>query len=345
MTLTDPHDATATPSKKAPSGRMVRFDANKTQVHPVPSRAELNMEDFENMWFLKDDYQRMNSWIRLTLNQMRQGLPEENDLCYRGLEHRVNREARDRYHSVLSGSIHAVLQEQDRQWRVSLGIDRPEDIASVYRGFSIASQLEGYQRGKQDERVVKEHQQEDEEEAARRQQAQQQDRPHGKARRRNSFLMEAEDVDYVPPSSCHHLDCFTSDQEFNSQSLTVGQQSKDNSASAKNAARMESMMSNPHSSNDDDNTASTNNSNSNRPTSSKRDKIIGPPKRTLSGTTPRQIFNTFKQTLDLSAHKLQRSSTTSEGKSRFKFRLPSTAGVRFRASSSSFRSSNRRPSL
>ena len=163
--------------KQSNGTRTVRFDTDNVVRYEVPChhRKEISEEELQELWYVEDDYHRINSWIRITTKNMKKGLPETDDYyCYRGLENRVHSKQ-----TTITRSIYAVLNEQTRQREANK--PNAELLAEVYRGFSIACQLDGYKLAKQDAAAAKaiyKHEKS----------------KHSKAKRRNSFLMEAEDV-------------------------------------------------------------------------------------------------------------------------------------------------------
>ena len=218
---------TATPATTS-AGRessKVQFNLEDAmQVHEITSRSELTSEDVKAMWYVRSDYQAINSWIRVTVKNMKQKLPEEEELgfCYRGLEKRV---APDQTQNIVIESIYAVLKEQARQRKstthpTTSTATNPDILSKVYRSYAIASQLESYKMANKDAleaAMIRNPPPEApiESSAATTPKATatstNQKGRHPKAKRRNSFLMEAEDVltkgMHQPVDSCvpnHH---------------------------------------------------------------------------------------------------------------------------------------------
>jgi hypothetical protein len=201
-------DTTTTSTARESS--KVQFDLeDATQVHEITSRSELTPDDVEAIWYVKSDYQAINSWIRVTVKNMKKKLPEEGEelgYCYRGLEQRVNP---DRRRDTVIESIYAVLREQSRQRKLetppttSTVTTNPDLLSKVYRSYSIACQLESYKLAKKDARKAAMIQNPPPSPAAPIESptattsttTSRRKGTHSKATRRNSFLMEAEDVD------------------------------------------------------------------------------------------------------------------------------------------------------
>jgi hypothetical protein len=129
--------------------RRVQFNLTQTQILLVSAREDITPEEVEAIWYMKSDYTKMNSWVRITVKMIEHGVPEEDGYCYRGLEHRT-KQRKVCLGRIVQRSISAVMKEQDRQMVEEFGGLNSELLAEAYRGVSIASQLEPYKNAKID---------------------------------------------------------------------------------------------------------------------------------------------------------------------------------------------------
>lgn len=73
-------------------------------------------EEFDEIWYNKDDFRAMKKRYIPTLKKMAKGIPlDDTDDEARGLEHKTPKGSHRRKSNRYS-SLEAVLQEQDRQW-------------------------------------------------------------------------------------------------------------------------------------------------------------------------------------------------------------------------------------
>jgi hypothetical protein len=108
-------------------------------------------EDFEIIWYCKDDFRAMKKDYLPTLKKMAKGLPLAVDEEPRGLEHKTPVGNKRRHKNRLV-SIDSVLREQDRQWDRNLR--DPGFISELYIQSSAHCSFEASLKAKEDEEYV-----------------------------------------------------------------------------------------------------------------------------------------------------------------------------------------------
>ena len=154
---------TTTPSKisddfggdSSSSSTTVQFDLDITITHEVMGRHEYSPEDYFQTWFLPKDFERINSWNRMTVKLFRQldktgiGHYDDSEHCIRGLEHRLKGQNFQRT-TTKTNAIYAVLMEQARQRKTPVE-NGPDRIAAVYNDHTYCCVTNAHERGLQDE--------------------------------------------------------------------------------------------------------------------------------------------------------------------------------------------------
>lgn len=140
--------------------KTVRVDLDRNEVFPVPHIDDMTDEEVWTIWYDRPDYDQMKqSFIPIIRKMMRGGRVEESDSeTTRGLEYRTREGALKRQHNKIE-SIHAVLDEQERQ--VSLGVHDVDKIAEAYVEVFRHCVLSARDLGEMDEEFVKYSMQED----------------------------------------------------------------------------------------------------------------------------------------------------------------------------------------
>mmetsp|Transcript_19543 Transcript_19543/g.47182 ORF Transcript_19543/g.47182 Transcript_19543/m.47182 type:complete len:370 (+) Transcript_19543:396-1505(+) len=128
-------------------------------VGEVPNRKELTPEDYEAMWYSKDEFRRMKKEdIIPTVKKMAKRIPLDFENLGeepRGLEHKTPRGSRDRENNR-DDAMDAVLDEQERQWNVN-AVPNVDNIAKKYRQHSAHCQMNAYLLAQKDAEWVQEH--------------------------------------------------------------------------------------------------------------------------------------------------------------------------------------------
>jgi len=131
-------------------GRMVAF-SNEVKTYDVARRSDLDDEDFQLLWYSKDDFKLMKKEYIPTVKKMAKGLPLAEDEEPRGLEHKTPLGNKKRHKNRLV-SIDAVLREQDRQWERNR-LDS-EFVAELYIQASAHCRLQASIVARNDEEYV-----------------------------------------------------------------------------------------------------------------------------------------------------------------------------------------------
>lgn len=111
-------------------------------------------EDFERIWYCKEDFKIMKKDYMPTLKKMAKGIPLDAGEESRGLEHKTPAGNKRRHKNRLV-SIDSVLREQDRQWDRNM-LDA-EFIADLYIQSSAHCRLQASIVAKGDEEYVNEY--------------------------------------------------------------------------------------------------------------------------------------------------------------------------------------------
>ena len=111
--------------------KSVRIQLESNQIFDVPHIDDMSEQEIATIWYDRPDYEEMKqSFIPIIKKMMRGAKVEETDSeTARGLEFRTREGAVRRQHNKIQ-SIHAVLDEQDRQ--LALGIHDVEKISEMY---------------------------------------------------------------------------------------------------------------------------------------------------------------------------------------------------------------------
>jgi hypothetical protein len=121
--------------------RLVSFARDVQVVGEIPSRSDLSVEQFRDVWYTKDDFKTMKTAFVPTLKKMAKSLPLAEDEEPRGLEHKTPRGSKSRTDNRYQ-AMDLVLDEQERQW--SQDRKDPEYMAKLYRQSSAHCQMNAY---------------------------------------------------------------------------------------------------------------------------------------------------------------------------------------------------------
>jgi hypothetical protein len=149
--------ASFTPSQHNNNGqqrkRLVRFNIENIShvVCEVPSRSDIAEEDFQNIWYIKEEFKVMKKESIPIIKKLVQKLPLDDNEEARGLEHKTPNGSKLRQQNRYQ-AMDAVLLEQERQWER----DRKDDnyIAQIYRQSSAHCQMSAYLIGQKDAEEV-----------------------------------------------------------------------------------------------------------------------------------------------------------------------------------------------
>jgi len=111
----------------------------------------MDEEDFQLVWYVKEDFKAMKQEYQQIVKKMAKGLPLEEHEEPRGLEHKTPLGNKKRYKNRLV-SIDSVLREQDRQWERN----KPDSdfIAELYIQASAHCRLQASLVAQEDEKYV-----------------------------------------------------------------------------------------------------------------------------------------------------------------------------------------------
>lgn len=133
-------------------GKSVRF-RESNQFFPIPHLNDLSDEDIAEIWYEPEDYSEIKSSYQLTIFMMESNeLVESDDHTARGLEYRTQQGAWSRYENKRD-AYNAVLDEQDRQWKVDK--DDHEKISQIYLEHSTKCARAAADRGAADAKEAK----------------------------------------------------------------------------------------------------------------------------------------------------------------------------------------------
>ena len=139
------------PNKRLPKRkRTIRFQLESIEVHPIPHIDDLSEDEVNDVWYEREDYERMKQALVPVIRRIMKGerVAETNQETARGLEFRTREGAMKRQHNKLD-SINAVLDEQDRQ--KTMGIDDDEKLREIYLSRSAHCLQEARELGMKDE--------------------------------------------------------------------------------------------------------------------------------------------------------------------------------------------------
>mmetsp|Transcript_14204 Transcript_14204/g.22913 ORF Transcript_14204/g.22913 Transcript_14204/m.22913 type:complete len:286 (+) Transcript_14204:95-952(+) len=140
--------------------RRVTFAKGSQIVGHVPLRSELSEDEFESVWYTKDDFKAMKKDFIPVVKKMAKKLPLDEGEEPRGLEHKTPRGSKSRQQNRYQ-AMDAVLEEQERQW----DMDRRDAtyIAQIYRQSSAHCQMNAYLVAQKDAEFVEREQQKEQE--------------------------------------------------------------------------------------------------------------------------------------------------------------------------------------
>lgn len=114
----------------APLTKSVHFAEDKNEVFPVIHLNDIPEKEVEAIWYTAEEYSEIKASYQITIFMMEAGDNVENDgHTSRGLEYRTQEGAWARYENKRD-AYNAVLDEQDRQWKVDK--DDFEQIRNIY---------------------------------------------------------------------------------------------------------------------------------------------------------------------------------------------------------------------
>jgi hypothetical protein len=136
-----------------PLSRSVRF-AERNQTFPIPHLDDIPSEEVAEIWYNPSEYSEIKSSYQMTIFMLENGeLKEGDEHTSRGLEYRTQQGAWARYENKRD-AYNAVLDEQDRQWKVDK--DDHEALSRVYLLHSTKCAVAAADRGAEDAKEAKE---------------------------------------------------------------------------------------------------------------------------------------------------------------------------------------------
>jgi hypothetical protein len=126
--------------------RSVHF-AKTCKMSLIPNLEDYSDEDMCSLWMDPLECKSIRDECLASVSMMNLGVPESEDLCYRGLEWKGKEVARRRKLNRARATV-AVLEEQEKQWQ-ELEND-PASIRALYRPFTQKGSFEAYQRAIRD---------------------------------------------------------------------------------------------------------------------------------------------------------------------------------------------------
>lgn len=148
------------PNRKLPLAKGVRF-ADKNELCPIQHLDDMSDEEVFAIWYTSREYSDIKQAYQLTIFMMESGETITGDEhTSRGLEYRTQEGAWARYENKRD-AYNAVLDEQDRQWKVDK--DDYEKIRQIYLKHSTKCANAAIVRALQDERDVKDYLEEQQE--------------------------------------------------------------------------------------------------------------------------------------------------------------------------------------
>jgi hypothetical protein len=139
---------------KLPLAKSVRF-SEKNEIFPMQHLDEMSDEDIFAIWYTSKEYSDIKQAYQATIFMMESGETITGDEhTTRGLEYRTQEGAWARYENKRD-AYNAVLDEQDRQWKVDK--DDYEKIRQIYLKHSTKCGNAAIVRALQDERDIKDY--------------------------------------------------------------------------------------------------------------------------------------------------------------------------------------------
>lgn len=142
------------PAGKAPLSKGIRF-SDKNEVFPIQHLDDMTDEEVFAIWYTSREYSEIKQSYQVTIFMMESGEEISGDEhTSRGLEYRTQEGAWARYENKRD-AYNAVLDEQDRQWKVDK--DDYDKIRQIYLKHSTKCANAAIVRALQDERDIKEY--------------------------------------------------------------------------------------------------------------------------------------------------------------------------------------------
>jgi hypothetical protein len=138
-----------------PLSRSIRW-AEKNEIHKIHHIDDMSDEQIAATWYGAKEYSEIKSAYQMTIFMMEAGETITGDVEHtsRGLEYRTQEGAWARYENKRD-AYNAVLDEQDRQWKVDK--DDHEKIRQIYQKHSTKCANAAVVRALQDERDIKQY--------------------------------------------------------------------------------------------------------------------------------------------------------------------------------------------
>ena len=144
---------------KLPLAKGVRW-TEKNEVFPIQHLDDMSDEEVFSIWYTSKEYSEIKQSYQVTIFMMESGETITGDEhTSRGLEYRTQEGAWARYENKRD-AYNAVLDEQDRQWKVDK--DDYEKIRQIYLKHSTKCANAAIVRALQDERDIKDFMAEEE---------------------------------------------------------------------------------------------------------------------------------------------------------------------------------------
>ena len=136
------------------AGRSVSFHP-QVQFREVAHIRDMTDNQIQRLWLAGNDYERIRKEVSVTLsfkkNNQEGDQMNEQEFCFRGLEHRTTSGAENRK-LIRRIAWDSVLNEQEFQWECSVNI--PEDISLVYQIVSLRAQRAAYLLAQKDKEAA-----------------------------------------------------------------------------------------------------------------------------------------------------------------------------------------------
>jgi hypothetical protein len=145
------------PTKELPLIKSVRF-SDDSSIREITHLDDMPEEDVTATWYTSKEYSEIKSSYQMTIFMMEAGETlNDAEHTSRGLEYRTQEGAWARYENKRD-AYNAVLDEQDRQWKV----DKDDDmkIRQIYLKHSTKCADAAVVRALQDEKEAREYQKE-----------------------------------------------------------------------------------------------------------------------------------------------------------------------------------------
>jgi hypothetical protein len=143
------HDKT----RRSPLSKSLTF-ADSNEVFQVDHLDDISDEQILATWYNANEYSQIKSSYQATIYMMETATPMPDECTSRGLEYRTQDGAWARYEKKRD-AYNAVLDEQDRQWKVDK--DDDETIRSIYLLHSTKCGDAAHVRAVDDEKVARKH--------------------------------------------------------------------------------------------------------------------------------------------------------------------------------------------